>query len=316
MSFAAPWHLLALALIPLVGAYWAWERRRRRRFAVRHPAAQLLARERAAAVSPWRRRIPALLVGLAALGLGTAFARPMATVDVPIEKASVMLVTDQSGSMLAQDVAPSRIEAAKSAASAFVDDVPDQLLVGFESYAGGVRTVVEPTTDHDDVRDAIGVVQAEGGTATGDALDAALDRLQTRKAKDGTTAPAAIVLLSDGKTTEGSDPLIAAARAAKLDIPVYTVALGTDDGFVLGPRGEPMAVPPDPETLRQIAERSGGRAFETAEAGELEDVYKALGSRIGTRREQREVSTAFAAGALVFLLGGLGTGVRRRGRVA
>jgi len=316
MSFAEPARLLVLLALPLLAALALHERGRRRRFALRHPAAGLLARDPALRTPTWRRVVPTALLALAALGLGTAFAKPTATRDVPVEKASVMLVTDQSGSMFADDVAPSRIEAAKSAADAFVAQVPDELLVGFESYSSGVKTVVDPTTNHDEVRAAISGIEADGGTATGDALTAALDRLAARKAKDGGTAPAAIVLLSDGKTTEGSDPLIAADRAKKLGIPVYTVALGTDEGFVVGPGGQVLAVPPDRQTLREIAQASGGRAYETAEAGELKGVYERLGSRIGTRAERHEVTTAFAAGALVLLLGGLGTGLRWRSRLA
>jgi len=126
---------------------------------------------------------------------------------------------------------------------------------------------------------------------------------------------AAIVLLSDGANTVGQDPITVAQRARKLKIPVYTVALGTPDGVVTGPMGEPIPVPPDPATLRQIAEQSGGRAFETGDAGELDEVYEQLGSRIGTRTEQRELSVGFAAGGLLLLLGGLGTGLRWRGQI-
>jgi Ca-activated chloride channel family protein len=146
--------------------------------------------------------------------------------------------------------------------------------------------------------------------------DAALDRLEARKGSDGALAPAAIVLLSDGKTTEGPAPTAAAERARKLGIPISTVALGTSEGVVAGPNGEPIAVPPDPETLAQIAETSRGAAFAAGDAGELDRVYERLGSRIGTRQEEREVSAAFAAGGLVLLLGGLGTGLRRRSVLA
>jgi Ca-activated chloride channel family protein len=179
-----------------------------------------------------------------------------------------------------------------------------------------VHSTVEPTTEHDRVRTAIDALSADGGTATGDALGAALDRLENRKGEDGTTAPAAIVLLSDGKTTEGSDPVEAAQRAAKLGIPVFTVALGTSDGFVTGPNGEPLAVPPDPETLREIARRSNGEAFQVDDGDELDRVYERLGSKIGTKSEQREISAAFAGAGLVLLLGGVGIGLRWRASFA
>jgi Ca-activated chloride channel homolog len=315
MSFQDPLHLLALVALPLVFLFWQGEQRRRRAFAIRHPAAGMVVRTGVGRGRSWRRVLPATLLAFAALGLAVAFARPTRTVEVPVDKAAIMLVTDQSGSMLADDVSPTRIDAAKSAARTFVDELPDELLVGFESYSSGVVSVVDPTTDHDEVRDAIAGVEANGGTATGEALTAALDRLEARKTDDGRTAPAAIVLLSDGKNTEGVEPLVPATRAQRLSIPIYTVALGTDDGYVQGPNGEILAVPPDRETLRLIAQRSGGRAFEAAESGELDAVYRALGSRIGTREEDREITTAFAGGALLLLLAGLGTGLRWRGRL-
>lgn len=315
MSFEEPLHLLVLLVLPLLALFLSSEQRRRRTYAVRHPAAAMVARDGRLRARTWRRVVPTVLVGLALVGLTAAFAQPTRTIDVPVDKAAIMLVTDQSGSMLADDVEPNRIEAAKAAAKSFVDRVPDQLQVGFESYSSGVVSVVDPTTDHGEVKDAIGAVRADGGTATGEALTAALDRLEARKTEDGRTAPAAIVLLSDGKNTEGVDPLVPAVRSQTLKIPIYTVALGTDDGYVVGPNGEILAVPPDRVTLREIAQRSGGRAFEAVEASELEAVYEALGSRIGTREEQREITTAFAGGSLLLLLAGLGTGLRWRSRL-
>ena len=315
MSFAEPLGLAAVLLVPAAAVLWAVERRRRRRFAVRHASAAVIGSV-ATAAPAWRRRLPPALFAAAAIVLAVALARPQATMAVPVERASVMLVTDESGSMLAQDVKPSRLEAIQGAARSFMDRVPDRLLVGFAGYSATVQSLVEPTTEHDTVRSAIDALHAEGGTATGDALTAALDRLEARRAKDGKVAPAAIVLLSDGATTVGSDPLRAAARAAKLHIPIFTVALGTADGTVTGPQGEATAVPPDPETLRQVAARSGATAFTVSDADELDRIYEHLGSRIGTRKEQREVSAAFAAGGLALLLGGLGTGLRWRSRLA
>ena len=145
--------------------------------------------------------------------------------------------------------------------------------------------LVEPTLDHSTVTDAIDGLSAQGGTATGDALTAALDRLEARRDKDGDTAPAAIVLLSDGQTTDGSDPLEAADRAKRLSVPISTIALGTAAGTIIGPSGDAFPVPPDPETLRAIADRSGGRAYAVDDADQLDRVYEELGSRIGTEQE-------------------------------
>jgi Ca-activated chloride channel family protein len=306
MSVASPLALLALLVIPLLGIAARISRRRRARHAVRHPGAATIA----ALGTPrrWRRHVPVALLGAAAVAMAVAFAKPQAVVAVPVEQASVELVTDHSGSMVADDVQPSRLGAAQAAARTFLDRVPDDLLVGFTGFSDGVDSVTQPTADHDAVRTAIGNLDAGGGTATGDALTAALDQLEAR----GTEAPAAIVLLSDGETTVGSDPLIAARRAATLKIPIYAVALGTAGGVVSGPNGEPIAVPPDPDTLRRIAEASGGAAYQASDAKALDQVYEKLGSRIGTKREKRDVSAGFAAAGLVLLVGGVGTGLRRR----
>jgi Ca-activated chloride channel family protein len=234
---------------------------------------------------------------------------------VPVEKASVMLVTDESGSMSATDVDPSRLAAAQSAAQSFLDKAPKKLLVGFVGFSSQTNAVVEPTLERDPVRSALQSLQADGGTATGDALDAALDRLAARRGKDGKRAPAAVILLSDGKRTEGSDPLVAAQRAKQMGIPVSTVALGTADGVVQGPQGQVLSVAPDPETLQEISRITGGTFTETADASQLEGVYKKLGSKVGTKRVRQEVSSSFAAAGLVLLLAGLGTGLRWRGRL-
>jgi Ca-activated chloride channel homolog len=315
VTFAAPLNLLAALVVPALGLAFLLARRRRRRYAVRFPAADVLAGVLARA-SSWRRRLPPALLACGALAAAVALARPHATVNVPVERASVMLVTDKSGSMSASDVAPTRLDAARAAAKRFLDRAPKSLLVGFVSYASATEADVTPSRDRTEVRAALDALAADGGTATGDALTAALDQLAARKGRDGRTAPAAVLLLSDGQTTDGADPLAAAARARRLGIPVYTVALGTAEGAVTDPStGQQVAVPPDPETLRAIAQRSGGQAFEVDDADELDQVYQRLGSRIGTRKERREITAAFAGGALILLLGGLGTGLRWRGRL-
>jgi Ca-activated chloride channel homolog len=312
MSLGAPIYLLALLVIPLVALAYAVARRRRRRFAVRFPAASLFASIRQPRL---RRVLPAALLAGAAASLAVATAKPQATMHVPVEKASVVLVTDESGSMSATDVDPSRLEAARSAAKSFLDRVPDKLLVGFVGFSSQTNAVVEPTLDRTPVKSALDALRPDGATASGDALDAALDRLAARRGKDGKRAPAAVILLSDGARTEGSDPLAAAQRAKTLGIPVSTVALGTENGTVLGPQGQTIPVPPDPSTLREISRITGGTFTQTADAGELDKVYKRLGSKVGTKRVKQEVSSDFAAAGLLLLLGGLGTGLRRRGRL-
>jgi Ca-activated chloride channel family protein len=216
--------------------------------------------------------------------------------------------------MQAVDVEPSRIAAAKAAGQSFIDRVPDRLRLGFVGYSQTPTIVQRPTTEHEAVRVALENLIADGGTATGEAIDAALNTLEER-GQSG-RAPAAIVLLSDGKSTDGRDPVEIARRARQLKVPIYTVALGTEDGVVPGgPYGQPLPVPPDPETMRRIAKVSGGKAYEIDEGDSLEQVYETLGSRLGTRNEKREVSSSFALGGLLLLAGAAGLAVRWRSRL-
>ena len=306
MSFGEPLFLLALVLVPLlVLAYRAHERRRQAR-AEAFATAPLLA-----SVAPrtpgWRRHAPLAVYALALAALVVALAKPQTTVAVPVERASIMLTTDLSGSMQATDVTPNRLQAARSAASDFLAKVPARIRVGLVTFNQNAHTLQTPTTDRQAVRDALATIEPSGGTATGEALAAALANLERRGA-DGKQAPGAIVLLTDGASTRGRDPEDLARRAKRLKIPIYTVALGTPQGTIEverpdgSTRTEP--VPPDPASLRRIAELSGGRFFEAADAETLSAVYEQLGSRVARRDEEREVTSAFAGGALVLLAGG------------
>lgn len=316
MSFADPILLLALLLVPAALVAHLAARRRARRYAVRFPAAGTLAL--AAGRTPaWRRQLPiALLLGALAV-LAMALAKPQRTVAVPVERASIMLVTDHSRSMLAEDVEPTRLDAAKSAAHTFLDQLPRGIRVGVTTYADVPDGTQTPTRDHALVRRMVDAQIADGGTATGDALQVTLDTLEREpRGANGRRPPAAMVLLSDGTTTTGRDPVVVAQAARQLDIPIYTVALGTRDATVPNPGfGPPLRVPPDPETLRRIAEASGGRAYSAEDDRQLSSIYEELGSQLGTRDVQREVTAAFAAAGLLLLLGAAATSVRWAGRV-
>ena len=245
MSFQAPLFLIGLAVVPLALAALAVARRRPARYVVRFPALPTLA-----SVVPrgarWRRHVPPALLCLALAGLALALARPETTVAVPVERASVVLVTDTSGSMNATDVDPSRLAAAKDAADAFLDRVPDELRVGLVAFSDAPHTVLRPTGDREQVRGAVERLTADGGTATGDALAGALQAVGGR-AEDG--PPAAVILLSDGANQTGRDPAEVARAARTAGVPVYTVALGTSDGQIEA-NGQILPVPPDPEALR------------------------------------------------------------------
>ncbi len=307
MSFAQPLFLLALALVPLgVLAYLGHERNRRA--AVAAFAAPAVLASVVPSTPGWRRHVPLVAYALALAVLILALAKPQRTVAVPVERASIMLTTDFSGSMQSADVPPTRLAAARAAANRFLEEVPTAVRVGLVAFNQSPRLIESPTTDRAAVRNALAVLEPSGGTATGEALATAIDALSQQADPDGVRAPSAIILLSDGTSVRGRSPQELARRAKELKIPIYTVTLGTPTGTIQVPRSngtvETRPVPPDPTESREVAEISGGRAYTAGTAGDLGDVYKALGSRIGYRDEQREITAVFSGGALALLAGG------------
>ncbi len=317
MSFAAPTFLIALLLVPLALAAQAASRRRTRRYAVRFTGVSAL--KLAAGTTPaWRRHLPVALLLAALATLALAAAKPQKTVAVPIERASIMLVTDHSRSMMAEDVEPDRLTAAKRAANTFLDQLPLRVRVGVTTFADVPDGTQTPSHDHELTRRMVEAQVADGGTASGDALQVALEALEREpKGADGKRPPSAIVLLSDGATTTGRDPVEVAQAAGRAKIPIYTVALGTRDATVPNPGFGPpfLSVAPDPETLRRIAEASGGKAFAAEDDQQLSTIYQTLGSQLGTRDVKREVTAAFAVGGLLLLLGAAAASTRWAGRL-
>jgi Ca-activated chloride channel homolog len=318
VTFAAPAVLLALLALPLLAIWYVGQQRTRRAAAAAFatPALQ-------ASVAPrrpgWRRHAPMLAFALAIAVLIIAAAKPQKTVAVPVERASIMLATDVSRSMDATDVAPNRLVAAKRAARTFVAQVPGRVNVGVLAFNRVPRVLQSPTRDRAVVRAAIDKMSSSGTTATGSAIDAGVRVLRAAKAENGRRPPGAIVLISDGKSTRGRDPVVAAQAAGKVKIPVYTVALGTPSGTLTVPkRGggtttEP--VPPDPTSLAQVARASGGKSFTAQTAAGLKEVYEKLGSQLGHKHEKRQVTSSFAAGGIVLLLLGALMSLRWFGRL-
>jgi Ca-activated chloride channel family protein len=267
----------------------------------------------------WRRHVPMGAFALALALILVAAARPQTTVAVPVEHASILLMTDVSGSMEAQDVKPSRLVAVRRAATNFVDGVPKQVNVGVMAFNQTATILQSPTTDRVAVKSALQRLKSSGGTATGDAVRAAVRILTATPGEGGKRPPAAIVLLSDGKSTSGVAPLTAAQEAGRRHIPIYTVALGTASGTITVPRKgggtETRQVPPDPATLRQMAAASGGQAYQAADAQRLSQVYDRLGSQLGRKNEPRQISSLFAAAALALLLAGATLTLRWFGRL-
>lgn len=315
MSFREPALLAGLVLVPAaLAAYWLAQRRRRR-YAVRYPAVDVLA----AVAGPARgRHLPAALALLALAALGIALARPERTVAVEQRQGTVMLVHDTSGSMQATDVRPDRLSAAREAARGLTRTLPEEFRLGLVSFNTRVEQVSEPTTDRAQVLRALDGLAVQGGTSMGDGLALGVQAIRAPVVgADGRPQrlPGAIVLLSDGASTKGRDPRAVARTARRLRIPIYAVALGTQGGRLRRPDGTLTAVPPDVATLRSLARTTGGRFFTAPTARELETVYAGLGRGLATRREKQEVTAAFAGGALALLLAGIVTSLLRTGRL-
>jgi Ca-activated chloride channel family protein len=327
MRFERP--LLLLALVGLavgVALVWWLLGRRRMRYAVRYTNLEVLAG--VAGESAWRRFVPPTLFVASLAALCVAFARPHVERLIPKEKAMVILVIDSSRSMQAEDVKPTRLAAAREAARRFLDRAPGKLRVGLVVFAGEAQVAAPPTADHEVVEqslDELGEFQIFGGTAIGDALAAAVELAQQSLAEGKDTialraAPAdekglaAILFLSDGSQTRGTlAPFEGADRAKAAGFPVYTVALGTPEGVIRGGFGfgpgfgdeRIIPVPPDPETLRDIADTTGGEFTEARTADVLEQTYEKLGSSLGREPGESEITFAFlaAAGGLLLAAG-------------
>ena len=297
MSFLAPLRLwLLLAVLALLVAYVV-QQRRKPAYAVRFTELDLLA-----SVLPrsavWRRHVPAALLLLSLTALVTAFARPEADVQVPRERATVVVALDTSISMEAEDVSPDRISAAREGAAAFVTGLPDAFNVGLVSFSGSAAVVVPATQDHAAVVAAVRTLQLGPSTAIGEAVFASLEAVRAVPGEPGQEPPPArIVLLSDGTNTVGREPSVAARAAREAGVPVSTIAYGTQEGFV-EVQGELIPVPVDEPALERLAEETGGTAFRAQSGEELAAVYEDIGSQVGTTTERREVTAGVTGVAL------------------
>jgi Ca-activated chloride channel family protein len=317
MTFAAPLVLVALLAIPVLINLYAVHQRTRRKAAEAFVTPAL-----AESVAPrrpgWRRHVPMALFALALAVLIVAAARPQKSVAVPVDNAAVMLANDVSSSMASTDVAPSRLVAAARAGEHFLGSVPSTIRVGLLQFNEHAAVLQSPTTDRQLVTSALSQLRAGGHTAMGDGILAALHALASLPKQNGKTPPGAIVLLSDGFSTNGADPLAAARQAKAQHVPIYTVVLGTDHGTIAVRHGARIVnepVPPAPQQLAQIAQLSGGQAFTVADAGRLNQVYAHLGAQLSHKHVKHEITASFAGGALVLLLFGSVLSLRWFGRL-
>ena len=319
MTFEWPLALLALLAVPAALAAYALLDRRRAKQVARFTTPALF--PNLVARAPGRLRhlpVVALLLALAALAVGVA--RPHATISVPREEATVILTVDVSRSMTATDVHPTRLAAARSAARRFLEQIPESFRVGVVVFATRAQVTAPPTDDRALALSAISNARAGEGTALGEAIDLALRAARSVPGeRPDERVPATILVLSDGAQTQGrTTPVQAARRARAARVPVFTVVLGTPEGIVerrlVGGFTQRIRVPPDPRALRQVAQTSGGEFFTAVGEKELGRVYDDLGSRLGRREKQAELTVGFAgAGMALFLVAGaLSTLILRR----
>lgn len=304
MGFLHPGRLWwLLAVVALVAVYVVVQVVRRPAYAVRFTNLALL--DVVAPKRPgWRRHLTAAAFAGGAVLLVVALAEPTREVQVPRERATVVLAIDTSLSMEATDILPSRLDAAKDAAGEFLDTVPETINVGLVSFAGTAAVVVSPTTDHDLVRRALDDLVLGEGTGIGEAIFASLAAIETVPDADDPDepVPATVVVLSDGETTMGRANEVAVEAAVDAAVPVSTIAFGTDEGLIFI-EGEAIPVPPDLAAMQAIAEATGGVTFEAESEQELEAAYADLGSSVGFETQERPITEWFIGAALVALFG-------------
>jgi len=330
--------LYVLALVPLLVAGYFLILRRRRGAAVTL-GSTAVARAAAARTRSFRRHIPPLLLITSLTLLIFGLSRPTMELVLPSQRGTVILALDISGSMLATDIEPSRIEASRQAARTFVEEQPSNVRIGVVVFAGSSAVAQQPTLERGEVYAAIDRFQTQLGTAVGSglltSLSAVFEDMQLeidlpqveggmmfgggrRGARDpqpdpptdrvpnpvepGSYESAVIVLLTDGQTTQGPDPLAAAQVAADLGVRVYTVGLGTEEGAVLRFFGRSMRVQLDEQTLVEIADITEGEYFRAGSESDLREVYRSLSSQLVLAREQTEITAIVAGIAGAFLL--------------
>ncbi len=331
MTFLWPTALWLLAALPVLIGLYAWALRRRKKLALQYSSLSLI-REAVSPGQSLRRHVPPALFLAAMAGMLLASARPAAIVTLPSQHETVILAMDVSGSMRAEDVKPNRLVAAQAAARAFIDDTPRSTRIGIVAFAGSASLVQAPTSNREHAAAAIEQFQLQHATAVGSGIlvslkaifpDVELDpfdmkpRLRGAAAsvgsgsaaaggsapvKPGSYGSAAIILLTDGQTTTGPDPIEAARVAAERGVRVFTVGVGTPEGEILTGEGWSIRVRLDEEALKQIAELTGGEYFHAGTAVDLKKVYQALNSKLVMERQETEITALFAVAAALLAL--------------
>jgi Ca-activated chloride channel family protein len=308
--FLSPDRLWFLVLVVGLAAAYVALQFRRSRYAARISSMELI--DKVVPRRPgWRRHVVGALFLLGLSGLVVAWAQPVAKVKVPKERSTIVLAIDTSLSMMATDVAPSRLEAAQEAAVQFVENLPPDINVALVGFAGSAQLLVPPTQDRQAVTTAIDGLELREATAIGDAVQLSVEIIedQAQRTEDG-TPDATVVLISDGETTMGLPTAESVPIAQEAGVAINTIAYGTPDGVITVDEdgdgiGQTAQVPVNVEELRALAEETGGVARTADSLSDLESVYQDFGSSIGFDEETTDIAYRFAAGSfLVLLIGG------------
>src|SRR5215213_2098002 len=314
MTFIWPQALVGLLLIPLLLAVYIWMQRRRTKYAVRFASVGMV--RQAIGKGPGiRRHIPASFFLLAIAGMTVALARPQATVNVPRNTGTLMLVIDVSGSMQATDVKPNRMDSTKAAAAEFVERQPKGVKIGVVSFSDFGALVQAPTRDKDLVMKALDRLKPQRGTNIGGGLQTALDALYegsdtprpttapagpnasprpvttpqpSAAPRDAKTPTASIVLVSDGESNVGPPPLEVAQEAQKAGVKIYTIGIGTREGVNLNIQGRRVFTRLDEESLKGMADMTGGKYLTATNETELTAVYDELARQTEFEKEKTE----------------------------
>ena len=307
MIFYQPAFLLGLLAIPILAGLYLLAQRRRRNYTLRFTNLALL--KTAVGNRPgYRRHVPPALLLIGGAALLTGLAAPVLNLEVARNDASVMLLVDVSGSMQATDVQPTRLDAARSAARSLVDSLPGNDRVGLISFNGAARLDVPLTRSRSEVRNALDALQADGATAIGSAISLAVQQLAPRPAASAARtaasgvrrAPAMIVLLTDGVSNTGMDPLTAAAQAKAAGIRVQTVGIGQKSTAVRVHGQEVGGV--DELALQAVAESTGGSYYYAEAASQLKQIYTSLGSQFGWQFQRVDLAVPLSLTGLLALL--------------
>jgi Ca-activated chloride channel homolog len=305
MSFQSPWLLLGLLAIPLLIGLYITSQQRRRAYAVRFTNLALLTQVMGKGPG-FRRHLPAILFIAGVTGLLFSMARPQATIRVPKGQTSVMLAVDVSGSMAATDVQPTRIQAAIAAGRTLIDKLPGNAQVGLVIFNAQAEVVAPLTSDKGSVKDTLGTLRPGGGTAIGSAIQVAVAQLANIIDPNGPKSQnyAMVVLLTDGSSNTGIDPVTAAGNAAQARIPVDTIGIGQRNQSTMVQGRVVDGV--DEQALQQISSATGGHYYYAADEGQLTKIYGDLGSHIGWVVTKVDLTVPLLAlGTIILVAGGL-----------